>query len=95
MNEYSSLKDSILYSWAALSPGSFFLRLGGLWLVTFTVLGAPISAASFGPSKVGKYFNHFFGRYFVVLFTVVPDVVGFSICTCMSENVESHVKEET
>ncbi|XP_078155236.1 DUF1230 family protein (DUF1230) [Carex rostrata] len=51
VNEYSSLKDSILYSWAALSPGSFFLRLGGLWLVTFTVLGAPISAASFGPSK--------------------------------------------
>ncbi|KAL7231703.1 hypothetical protein ACSBR2_009854 [Camellia fascicularis] len=51
VNEYSSLKDSVLYSWGELSPGSFFLRLGGLWLVTFTVLGAPIAAASFNPSR--------------------------------------------
>lgn len=51
VNEYSALKDSILYSWAELSPGSFFLRLGGLWLVTFTVLAAPIAAASFNPGK--------------------------------------------
>lgn len=51
VNEYSSLKDSTLYSWGELSPGSFFLRLGSLWLVTFTVLGAPIAAASFNPSK--------------------------------------------
>uniref|UniRef100_A0A7C9EE62 Uncharacterized protein n=1 Tax=Opuntia streptacantha TaxID=393608 RepID=A0A7C9EE62_OPUST len=51
VNEYSSLKDSILYSWAELSPGSFFLRLGGLWLATFTVLGVPIAAASFNPAK--------------------------------------------
>jgi hypothetical protein len=52
VNEYSALKDSVLYSWAELSPGSFFLRLGGLWLITFTVLAAPIAAASFNPSKV-------------------------------------------
>ncbi|XP_020677618.1 protein CONSERVED IN THE GREEN LINEAGE AND DIATOMS 27, chloroplastic [Dendrobium catenatum] len=51
VNEYSSLKNSVLYSWGELSPGSFFLRLGGLCLVTFTVLGAPIAAASFSPSK--------------------------------------------
>ncbi|WVZ57353.1 hypothetical protein U9M48_007747 [Paspalum notatum var. saurae] len=51
VNEYSALKESILYSWAELSPGSFFLRLGGLWLVTFTVLAAPIAAASFNPGK--------------------------------------------
>ncbi|KAL0395820.1 UNVERIFIED_CONTAM: protein CONSERVED IN THE GREEN LINEAGE AND DIATOMS 27, chloroplastic [Sesamum calycinum] len=51
VNEYSSLKDESLYSWAELGPGSFFLRLGGLWLVTFTVLGVPIAAASFNPSK--------------------------------------------
>ncbi|KAK3146942.1 hypothetical protein QOZ80_3BG0275470 [Eleusine coracana subsp. coracana] len=51
VNEYSALKDSILYSWAELSPGSFFLRLGSLWLVTFTVLAAPIAAASFNPGK--------------------------------------------
>jgi len=53
VNEYSALKDSVLYSWAELSPGSFFLRLGGLWMVTFTVLPAPIAAASFNPGKVG------------------------------------------
>uniref|UniRef100_A0A0E0NX05 DUF1230 family protein n=2 Tax=Oryza TaxID=4527 RepID=A0A0E0NX05_ORYRU len=47
VNEYSALKDSVLYSWAELSPGSFFLRLGSLWLITFTVLAAPIAAASF------------------------------------------------
>ncbi|KAL3525622.1 hypothetical protein ACH5RR_013994 [Cinchona calisaya] len=51
VNEYSSLKDSTLYSWAELGPASFFLRLGGLWLVTFTVLGVPVAAASFNPSK--------------------------------------------
>ncbi|XP_077233764.1 DUF1230 family protein (DUF1230) isoform X3 [Tasmannia lanceolata] len=51
VNEYSSLKDGPLYSWGELSPGAFFLRLGGLWLVTFTVLGAPIAAASFNPSR--------------------------------------------
>ncbi|KZV35472.1 hypothetical protein F511_30462 [Dorcoceras hygrometricum] len=51
VNEYSSLKESSLYSWADLGPGSFFLRLGGLWLVTFTVLGVPIAAASFNLSK--------------------------------------------
>jgi hypothetical protein len=52
VNEYSALKDSVLYSWAELSPGSFFLRLGSLWLITFTVLAAPIAAASFSPGKV-------------------------------------------
>ncbi|GAB2279609.1 Protein CONSERVED IN THE GREEN LINEAGE AND DIATOMS 27, chloroplastic [Dionaea muscipula] len=51
VNEYSSLKEAPLYSWGELSPGSLFLRLGSLWLVTFTVLGVPISAASFNPSK--------------------------------------------
>ncbi|XP_062004281.1 protein CONSERVED IN THE GREEN LINEAGE AND DIATOMS 27, chloroplastic [Rosa rugosa] len=51
VNEYSSLKEGTLYSWGDLGPGPFFLRLGGLWLVTFTVLGAPIAAASFNPSR--------------------------------------------
>lgn len=51
VNEYSSLKDGPLYSWGELSPGAFLRRLGGLWLVTFTVLGVPIAAASFNPSK--------------------------------------------
>ncbi|KAK9949083.1 hypothetical protein M0R45_004626 [Rubus argutus] len=51
VNEYSSLKDGTLYSWGDLGPGPFFLRLGGLWLATFTVLGAPIAAASFNPSR--------------------------------------------
>ncbi|KAF8410175.1 hypothetical protein HHK36_002697 [Tetracentron sinense] len=51
VNEYSSLKDGPLYSWGELSPGPFFLRLGSLWLVTFTVLGVPIAAASFNPSR--------------------------------------------
>ncbi|CAK8539659.1 unnamed protein product [Lathyrus sativus] len=51
VNEYSSLKDGVLYSWGELGPGSFFLRLGGLWLAVFTVLGAPIAAASFNPSS--------------------------------------------
>lgn len=51
VNEYSSLKDGVLYSWGELSPGSFFLRLGGLWLVAFTILGVPIAAASFNPSR--------------------------------------------
>lgn len=45
------MKDGVLYSWGELSPGSFFLRLGGLWLVAFTILGVPIAAASFNPSR--------------------------------------------
>ncbi|KAL5819755.1 hypothetical protein ACOSQ4_023597 [Xanthoceras sorbifolium] len=51
VNEYSSLKDGVLYSWGELGPVPFFTRLGGLWLVTFTVLGVPIAAASFDPSR--------------------------------------------
>ncbi|KAM6591275.1 hypothetical protein CsatA_013880 [Cannabis sativa] len=51
VNEYSSLKDGALYSWGELGPGEFLLRLGGLWLVTFTVLGVPIATASFNPSR--------------------------------------------
>lgn len=51
VNEYSSLKDGLLYSWGELGPGPFFARLGSLWLVTFVVLGVPIAAASFNPSK--------------------------------------------
>ncbi|XP_023534221.1 protein CONSERVED IN THE GREEN LINEAGE AND DIATOMS 27, chloroplastic [Cucurbita pepo subsp. pepo] len=51
VNEYSSLKDSALYSWGELGAGPFFLRLGGLWLVSFTVLGVPVAAASFNPSR--------------------------------------------
>ncbi|XP_048232414.1 protein CONSERVED IN THE GREEN LINEAGE AND DIATOMS 27, chloroplastic isoform X2 [Ricinus communis] len=51
VNEYASLKDGPLYSWGELAPGPLFLRLGGLWLVTFTVLGVPISAASFNPER--------------------------------------------
>lgn len=51
VNEYSSLKDETLYSWAELSPGPFFQRLGSLWLATFIALGVPIAAASFNPSK--------------------------------------------
>ncbi|KAG7535684.1 CGLD27-like [Arabidopsis thaliana x Arabidopsis arenosa] len=51
VNEYSSLKEGMLYSWGELGPSEFFIRLGGLWLVTFTVLGVPIAAASFNPSR--------------------------------------------
>lgn len=51
VNEYSSLKESTLYSWAELGPRTLFVRLGGLWLVTFTVIAAPVAAASFNPSK--------------------------------------------
>ncbi|XP_078430330.1 DUF1230 family protein (DUF1230) [Wolffia australiana] len=51
VNEYSALKDSVLYSWGELSPADLFKRLGGLCLITFTVLGAPIAAASFSPAK--------------------------------------------
>ncbi|XP_012079364.1 protein CONSERVED IN THE GREEN LINEAGE AND DIATOMS 27, chloroplastic isoform X3 [Jatropha curcas] len=51
VNEYESLKDGALYSWGELGPGPLFARLGGLWLVTFTVLGVPIAAASFNPAK--------------------------------------------
>ncbi|CAN1284391.1 Protein CONSERVED IN THE GREEN LINEAGE AND DIATOMS 27, chloroplastic [Linum perenne] len=55
VNEYSDLKDSTLYSWAELGTGPFLLRIGGLWLGALTVLGVPISAASFDPSKGWSY----------------------------------------
>ncbi|GLT68814.1 hypothetical protein SLA2020_410130 [Shorea laevis] len=51
VNEYSSLKNGVLYSWGELEPGPFFLRVGGLWLLTFTILGVPIAAASFDPTR--------------------------------------------
>lgn len=67
MNEYSSLKEGMLYSWGELGPSEFFIRLGGLWLVTFTVLGVPIAAASFNPSRV-SFLNRAFATRFVFLY---------------------------
>ncbi|XP_009793199.1 protein CONSERVED IN THE GREEN LINEAGE AND DIATOMS 27, chloroplastic isoform X1 [Nicotiana tabacum] len=80
VNEYSSLKDEGLYSWAELGPGSFFIRLGGLWLVTFTVLGAPIAAASFNPSKDPLRFllAASTGTLFLVALTVLRIYLGWS-----------------
>ncbi|KAK4488421.1 hypothetical protein RD792_004184 [Penstemon davidsonii] len=80
VNEYSSLKDETLYSWAELGPGSFFLRLGGLWLVTFTVLGAPIAAASFNPSKDPLHFvlAAGTGTLFLVSLIVLRIYLGWS-----------------
>ncbi|KAL3637681.1 Protein CONSERVED IN THE GREEN LINEAGE AND DIATOMS 27, chloroplastic [Castilleja foliolosa] len=80
VNEYTSLKDETLYSWAGLSPGSFFLRLGGLWLVTFTVLGAPIAAASFNPSKDPLRFGLAagIGTLFLVSLIVLRIYLGWS-----------------
>lgn len=51
VNEYSSLKDGALSSWGELGQGPFILRLGGLSLVAFMVLGVPTAAASFDPSR--------------------------------------------
>ncbi|CAN6562879.1 unnamed protein product [Malus baccata var. baccata] len=49
--ETSGFRGQIFYSWGELRPGPFLLRLGGLWLVTFTTLGLPIAVASFNPSR--------------------------------------------
>ncbi|PIN00572.1 hypothetical protein CDL12_26923 [Handroanthus impetiginosus] len=80
VNEYSSLKDETLYSWADLGPGSFFLRLGGLWLVAFTVLGLPVAAASFNPSKDPLHFvlAASTGTLFLVSLIVLRIYLGWS-----------------
>uniref|UniRef100_A0A7N0TF27 Uncharacterized protein n=1 Tax=Kalanchoe fedtschenkoi TaxID=63787 RepID=A0A7N0TF27_KALFE len=80
VNEYSALKDSILYSWGELSPGAFLLRLGGLWFLTFTVLGAPIAAASFNPSREPLRFvlAAGIGTLFLVSLIVLRIYLGWS-----------------
>ncbi|CAM8956865.1 unnamed protein product [Rhodiola kirilowii] len=80
VNEYSALKDSTLYSWGELSPGAFFLRLGGLWLSTFTVLGAPVAAASFNPSREPLRFALAagIGTLFLVSLIVLRIYLGWS-----------------
>ncbi|KAL7131634.1 hypothetical protein ABFS83_12G017500 [Erythranthe nasuta] len=80
VNEYSSLKEETLYSWADMGPASFFVRLGGLWLVTFTVLGAPIAAASFNPSKDPLRFalSAGTGTLFLVALIVLRIYLGWS-----------------
>ncbi|KAF7828647.1 protein CONSERVED IN THE GREEN LINEAGE AND DIATOMS 27, chloroplastic [Senna tora] len=80
VNEYSSLKDGVLYSWGELGPGSFFLRLGGLWLAVFTVLGAPIAAASFNPSRDPLRFvlAAGLGTLFIVSLIVLRIYLGWS-----------------
>ncbi|PIA33115.1 hypothetical protein AQUCO_04200106v1 [Aquilegia coerulea] len=80
VNEYSSLKDGPLYSWGELSPGPFFLRIGGLWLVTFTVLGIPIAAASFNPSREPLRFllAAGTGTLFLVALVVLRIYLGWS-----------------
>lgn len=52
MNELAALKEATLYSWAQLGLVDFGVRLGGLWLFFFLLLGGPIAAASFEPSRV-------------------------------------------
>lgn len=80
VNEYSSLKDGTLYSWGELSPGEFFLRIGGLWLVAFTVLGVPIAAASFNPSREPLRFllAAGTGTLFLVALVVLRIYLGWS-----------------
>ncbi|BBH05927.1 Protein of unknown function D, partial [Prunus dulcis] len=80
VNEYSSLKDGVLYSWGELGPGPFLLRLGGLWLVTFTTLGVPIAAASFNPSRDPLKFALAAGTgtLFVVSLIVLRIYLGWS-----------------
>ncbi|CAL0331777.1 unnamed protein product [Lupinus luteus] len=80
VNEYSSLKDGILYSWGELGPGSFFLRLGGLWLSVFIVLGVPIAAASFNPSREPLRFALAAGTgtLFIVSLIVLRIYLGWS-----------------
>ncbi|KAM1529599.1 hypothetical protein ACFX1Z_018784 [Malus domestica] len=80
VNEYSSLKDGALYSWGELGPGPFLLRLGGLWLVTFTTLGLPIAAASFNPSRDPLRFALAAGTgtLFVVSLIVLRIYLGWS-----------------
>ncbi|KAH7434671.1 hypothetical protein KP509_06G029700 [Ceratopteris richardii] len=50
-NELAALKEEALYSWAQLGWVDFGIRLGGLWLMFFIFLGAPIASASFEPSR--------------------------------------------
>lgn len=52
MNELAALKEAALYSWAQLSVVDFGVRLVGLWLFFFVLLGGPIAAASFEPTRV-------------------------------------------
>ncbi|KAG9440212.1 hypothetical protein H6P81_020377 [Aristolochia fimbriata] len=80
VNEYSALKEGPLYSWGELSPASFFSRLGGLWLVAFTVLGVPVSAASFNPSTDPLRFGLAAGTgtLFLVSLVVLRIYLGWS-----------------
>ncbi|XP_061340906.1 protein CONSERVED IN THE GREEN LINEAGE AND DIATOMS 27, chloroplastic isoform X2 [Gastrolobium bilobum] len=80
VNEYSSLKNGILYSWGELGPESLFLRLGGLWLVAFIVLGVPIAAASFNPSREPLRFilAAGTGTLFIVSLIVLRIYLGWS-----------------
>lgn len=80
VNEYSSLKDQTMYSWPDLGPASFFLRLGGLWFVSFTLLGLPIAAASFNPAKDPFHFvlAAGTGTLFLVSLIVLRIYLGWS-----------------
>jgi hypothetical protein len=51
-NELAALKEGPLYAWAQLSLFDFGIRLGGIWLFFFVLLGAPIAWASFDPNRV-------------------------------------------
>lgn len=51
VNELAALKDAALYSWAELSLFQFGIRLAGLWVFFFVLLGGPIAAASFEPTR--------------------------------------------
>lgn len=50
INEYRTLQDSWFFRWAKLPTTDFVKPIVGLWLLSM-VVSAPVSAASFAPSK--------------------------------------------
>lgn len=80
----------MLYSWGELGPGSFFLRLGGLWLAVFTVLGAPIAAASFNPSRVSVKLNVYVYNYWDIINNKKSLCIHNSTCELDTANSHKH-----
>ena len=51
VNELRSLRETFLYDWALLPAAPLALRCGALFLAVFVLLSAPISDATFEPTR--------------------------------------------
>ena len=56
LNEFTEMKEAWLFSWLTLPPVVYTRKLLIVWAIAWVLVGGPIAAASFPPSKLPGHF---------------------------------------